>query len=81
MGVVANMRIIMLTVCGSKEVKSPLTSAELSSFSESWPVPVVSTALKRGKSDALPGEVGWGVAGGREGGEGRECEGGGGLKP
>lgn len=68
----SNIRIIILTVCGSKLVKSPLTSAFPSSRSVNWPTPATSTALKSGKSDAsallLPGP---GVPGGRDGGGGR----------
>lgn len=66
----------MRTVCGSKEVQSPFTSAARSSRSVSWPVPCLSTALKRGKREAsasereAPDGGGAGVAGGRErGGE------------
>ena len=55
----------MRTVWGSKEVKSPLTRAERSSSSVSWPVPFLSTALKRGKRAAS--EVAWGEAEGRDG--------------
>ena len=66
---VSNILIIMRTVCGSKLVKSPLTSALPSSFSDSWPLPFLSTALKRGNSEAselLLGFGGAGVGGGRD---------------
>lgn len=35
----------MRTVCESKAVQSPLTSAVLSSFSESWPVAIASVLV------------------------------------
>lgn len=35
----SNIRIIIFTVCGSKEDQSPFTSAARSSFSVRWPVP------------------------------------------
>jgi hypothetical protein len=65
----SNIRIIILTVCKSKLVKSPFTSAFPNSLSVNCPVPLLSTALKSGKSDALalllvpPGA---GVGGGRD---------------
>ena len=79
----SNIRIIIFTVCRSKLVKSPLTSAFPSSLSVNRPTPAPSTALKSGNSEAsallLPGA---GVPGGRDGGGGRPwgaC--GGGPKP
>lgn len=48
-------------------MKSPFTSAARSSFSVSWPVPDLSTALKSGKMEAswlLPALGGAGVGGG-----------------
>lgn len=69
----SNILIIILTVCGSKLVQSPLTNAAFNSFSDSCPVPVLSTALKSGNREAsalLDRPPGAGVGGGRErGGE------------
>ena len=48
----SNILIIILTVCGSKLVKSPFTSAARSSFSVNWPVPDLSTALNSGNKEA-----------------------------
>lgn len=70
---VSNILIIILTVCGSKAVKSPLTNAVLSSFSDNCAVPALSTALKSGnreRSALLLRPVGAGVGGGREKGGG-----------
>ncbi len=79
----SNMRIIILTVCGSNWVKSPLTSAFPNSRSVNWPVPLLSTALNKGKREAsaLLLGPGAGVPGGRDGGGGRLCCWGGGPKP
>lgn len=70
---VSNILIIILTVCESKEEKSPLTNAVLNSPSDSCPFPVLSTALKSGNREAsalLLRPVGTGVGGGREKGGG-----------
>lgn len=81
----SNIRIIILTVCKSKLVKSPFTSAFPSSLSVSCPVPLLSTALNNGNREAsalLLLAPGAGVGGGRDGRGGRPwCACGGGLKP
>ena len=63
----SNILIIIFTVCKSKLVQSPLTSAAPNSLSDNCPLPSLSTALNNGKSDAsvallLP--LGTGVPGG-----------------
>lgn len=79
----SNILIIIFTVCESKLVKSPFTSALPSSLSLNWPVPLLSTALKRGKSEASALELGGaGVPGGLDWGGGRPWGAwGGGPKP
>jgi len=66
----SNMRIIIFTVCGSKEDQSPFTSAARSSFSVRWPVPSLSTALKRGQRAGSAPLGGAGDGGGLETGGG-----------
>jgi hypothetical protein len=69
----SNNLIIIFTVWGSKFVQSPFTRAALNSFSDSCPVPFLSTALNRGNREASVAlfRPGAGVGGGRESGGGR----------